>query len=247
MMENVKIKWKKEETPTVSTLGFEWARDVKIGQFIMVWEPGVGEIPMSLSSVTGTKSITVKNYGPTSASIVSKSAGDRLFIRGPYGRPFTMVKGKKLLIGGGSGMAALRPIIDSNSYGVVSARTSSELLFSNLFEKGKVYEATDDGSSGVKGTPVDVLRKIDLDFEMIYVCGPEMMMKSVYDYLLGKVDQVEFTLERSMKCGIGLCDSCSVSGYQVCKDGPVFRIDQIGKMEEFGKWKLSYSGLRTRM
>jgi len=246
-MDNVTVISKKKETPTVSTLGFVWDREVRIGQFIMVWEPGVGEVPMSLSSVNKTKSITVKNYGPTSASILSKSEGDTLFIRGPYGRPFTLVKGKKLVVGGGSGMAALRPIIDHNTYGVVSAKTSSELLFVDLFGKDKVYVATDDGTSGVKGTPVDILRKIDLDFDMIYVCGPEMMMKSVYDYLAGKVDKVEFTLERSMKCGIGVCDSCSVSGYQVCKDGPVFSLDQLTGMEEFGKWKLSYSGMRTRL
>ncbi len=72
MMDNVTVIWKKKETPTVSTLGFEWPIEVRIGQFIMVWEPGVGEIPMSLSSVNGTKSITVKNYGPTSASILNR-------------------------------------------------------------------------------------------------------------------------------------------------------------------------------
>ncbi|WP_061950728.1 hypothetical protein [Acidiplasma cupricumulans] len=82
------------------------------------------------------------------------------------------------------------------------------------------------------------------EFDMIYVCGPEIMMKSVYDYLLNKTDRVEFSLERPMKCGIGICDSCSINGIQVCRDGPVFSIKDLKNMDEFGRTRLSFSGKR---
>ena len=79
---------------------------------------------------------------------------------------------------------------------------------------------------------------------MIYVCGPERMLYAVYKNMEGKTENAEFSLERSMKCGIGLCDSCSVDGYEICRDGPTFSMKQVSKMEEFGKTRLDRSGKR---
>lgn len=235
-------------TPTVKTISFEWEREVKPGQFIMVWVPGVGEIPISLSSTDPIKEITVKSYGPASDAITKMQPGSRIFFRGPYGRPFTIVDGPILLIGGGSGMASMKPLINSKTDAIVAARTRSELLFADKVPASGLFAVTDDGSSGLKGYPMDVLAKLDLEkYDMIYVCGPEIMLKKVFDFLREHKVQAEFALERSMKCGIGICDSCSVDGFQLCRDGSIFSMDKISKMAEFGVTKLSESGKRIML
>ncbi len=246
MMINSTVAEKKDETPTVSTITFDWDCEVRPGQFIMVWVPGVGEVPMSVSSTDGTKAITVKEYGPTTQALRRLKAGDRIFFRGPYGNSFTIVDGDILLVGGGSGMASLRPLIRKGAHAVVAARNEKELLFASEFGEGKVYRVTDDGSAGVKGTPVDQLKTMDLEkFNMVYVCGPERMLKSVMDHFKGRRVKAEFSLERIMKCGIGICDSCSIDGFQLCRDGPVFMLQELQTMKEFGVSKLTESGKRV--
>lgn len=236
------------QTPTVVTLFFNWDQKVLPGQFVMVWAPGIGEVPMSLSHTDGEKGITIKSYGPTTEAIIKTKEGEYIFFRGPYGKPFTQSQGKKLMIGGGSGMASLRPLIDKDSYGVISARNKSEILFSSLFDPGKATIMTDDGSAGRKGYPVDALKEMDLGtFDMIYVCGPEVMLNTVFQYVKDMDCSVEFSLERLMKCGIGVCDSCSISGFQLCRDGPVFDLVILKGMEEFGRWKLTESGKRVKV
>ncbi len=235
-------------TPTTVTILFPWDQEVLPGQFIMVWIPGTGEIPISLSHLGAMKGITVKKYGPTSTALTEVREGDRIFFRGPYGNTFRKPSGKKLIIGGGSGMAGLLPLIDENAYGLVSARTSEELLFADRFSEGQVTFATDDGSAGVKGYAVDALRQMDLTkFSHIYVCGPELMLKTIYDYIRDKGIRADFSLERTMKCGVGICDSCSIDGLQLCKDGPVFTETQISLMSEFGHFRLTESGRRVRL
>jgi len=236
------------QTPTVVTLFFKWDQKVLPGQFIMVWAPGVGEVPMSLSHTDGEKGITIKSYGPTTEAIIKTKKDEYIFFRGPYGKPFVQSHGKKLIIGGGSGMASLRPLIDMDSYGVISARNKSEILFPSLFSLGKAVIMTDDGTAGKKGYPVDALKEMDLNkFDMIYVCGPEMMLNTVFQYIRDKGCKAEFSLERLMKCGIGVCDSCSISGFQLCRDGPVFDLNTLNNMEEFGRWKLTESGRRVKI
>ncbi|MEM0155100.1 MAG: dihydroorotate dehydrogenase electron transfer subunit [Thermoplasmataceae archaeon] len=234
-----------QNTPTVRSIGFKWDCKVLPGQFIMVWIPGIGEIPISLSSTGNLKEITVKSYGPASDALTKLETGSRIFFRGPYGRPFTLVKGKTLLIGGGSGMASLKPLINERSYAIVSARTRDELLFSDKIHEGNLHLVTDDGSIGIKGTPLNALEKLNLtEFEMIYVCGPEIMLKKIFDSLRGKKVRAEFAMERTMKCGIGVCDSCSIDGLQLCRDGSIFSMEEVMEMEEFGRTKLSESGRR---
>lgn len=246
MMTFTTITEKIDNTPTVSTLKFRWDKQVEPGQFVMIWIPGVGEIPMSLSSTGEEKAVTVKEYGETSRALRTLGKGDRLFLRGPYGNTFTETTGRILLVGGGSGMASLRPLISEKADGVVSARSADELLFPGEFRGGRVFRVTDDGSAGIKGTPVDQLEGMDLSpYSRIYVCGPEKMLKAVMDHLLKRQVSAEFSLERIMKCGIGVCDSCSIDGYQLCRDGPVFSMEQLSGMREFGREKLTVSGKRV--
>lgn len=235
-------------TPTTVTIRFQWDADVLPGQFIMVWLPGIGEIPISLSHTGRKKGITVKKFGPTSQALTELKEGDRIFFRGPYGNTFRKDSGRILVIGGGSGMAGLLPLIDEKSHGLVSARTSEELLFADRFNEGNVTLATDDGSAGIKGFAVDALKQLDLKhYSHLYVCGPELMLKTISDYIAGKGVKADFSLERTMKCGIGICDSCSINGFQLCKDGPVFTEAEIAEMTEFGNSRLTESGRRVRL
>lgn len=235
-----------DDTPSVSTIKFNWDTEVKPGQFIMIWVPGVGEVPMSLSSTCDPKSVTVKAYGKTSTAIRNLGKGDRIFFRGPYGNAFTLTDGDILLIGGGSGMASLIPLFREGAHAVISARTEKELLFDDWFASDHKFLVTDDGSAGTRGTPVDQLKKMDLSrYEMIYVCGPELMLKSVMDFLSPLKLKAEFSLERIMKCGIGICDSCSIDGKQLCRDGPVFSLEEVSEMKEFGVTRLTESGKRV--
>ena len=247
-MMNSVVKEVEQVTPTTVTIRFPWDEEVLPGQFIMVWIPGTGEIPISLSHLGPMKGITVKKYGPTSTILTEVGEGERIFFRGPYGNTFRKASGPKLIIGGGSGMAGLLPLIDEKAKGLVSARTSQELLFADRFRVGHVTLATDGGSAGVKGYAVDALKQMDLSgFSHIYVCGPELMLKSIYDYIREKGIKADFSLERTMKCGVGICDSCSIDGLQLCKDGPVFTETQISTMSEFGKYRLTESGKRVRL
>lgn len=247
-MKNSVVEQVVNVTPTVVTIRFRWEEKVLPGQFIMVWLPGVGEIPISLSHVEDLKGITVKRYGRTSTALTEMKVGDRIFFRGPYGNTFRKAKGKSLIVGGGSGMAGLLPLIDGNAYGVVSARTSEELLFADKFPKDRLILVTDDGSSGIKGFAVDGLKNLDLsEFSMVYACGPELMLKSVFDHIRGTGIDADFSMERMMKCGIGICDSCSIDGYQLCTDGPVLPLKMVSTLEEFGSQRLTESGRRVRI
>ena len=248
MINRLKIIKKVRETPTVFSLYFHWDAEVLPGQFVMVWVPGYSEVPMTVTSREDEKCITVKVYGKTTERLGNMGEGEFLYLRGPYGKPFSSSRGKKLLIGGGSGMASLRSLIDEDSTGIIASKTSDEILFEKDFKPGMAICVTEDGSRGMKGLAPDAINNLDLtQFDTIYVCGPEMMMKAIFDMLRGKELNVEFSFERSMKCGIGLCDSCSVDGFQVCRDGPTFHIKEVENMAEFGKTRLASSGKRIYM
>ena len=248
MMEHIGITRKVTNTPTVVSLYFKWDVTVLPGQFVMVWVPDYGEVPMSLSQTGDVKCITVKAYGDSTRKLIQTKVGDEIFLRGPYGKPFSTTHGNKLLIGGGSGMASLRPLIDRDATGIIASRTFDELLFSEEFEEKKRIEVTEDGKKGIKGIVLDGIDTVNPeDYAMIYVCGPEKMLKAVYDKIKNLKVNAEFSMERSMKCGIGLCDSCSVNGFQVCTDGPVFNMKQISEMTEFGTTRLLASGKRVKI
>ncbi len=247
-MINSTIVEKIRETPSTITFRFYWEENVLPGQFIMIWVPGYGEIPMSLSFTGKKKGITVKAYGVPSRKLQELEPGDRIFFMGPYGKPFTESHGKRLLIGSGSGMASLLPLVNQDSTVIVSARNREELLYIGKMQAERVVTITDDGSSGFKGLPHEYLASMDLSvFQRLYVCGPEVMMFKLLPLLMKAGVKAEFSLERSMKCGIGICDSCSIDGFQLCTEGPVVSIEKLSGLNEFGKWKLDHSGKRIEV
>ena len=259
----VKVLRVKEETPTIKSLFFkdDYCLKAKPGQFIMVWLPGVDEIPMSISRV-GLKngvSITVKLVGEATKKLHSMVRGDIFGVRGPYGNSFKIFRGKVLVVGGGVGMAPLLPLIQRLKAAggkptvIVGAKTGEELLFFREIRKivgGKnVLAVTEDGSIGVKGLASEVLENLlrkDSGYKQIYACGPEPMLKKVLDLALKYEVQAQLSLERYIKCGVGLCGSCMVNGFRVCRDGPVFTSEVLAGVREFGVLRRESSGRIVR-
>jgi dihydroorotate dehydrogenase electron transfer subunit len=206
------------ECSDVKTFFLDNMFNAQPGQFAMLWIPGVGEKPMSFSYKNG---FTVKKVGKFTKAMHHLSEGDKIGVRGPYGTSFSLNDGKIEIIGGGTGLAPLRFLAESLSCELrvlLGFKNKNEIFFEEEFKKyGEVVLSTDDGSCGKKGAITDY---VTLHFDYYYVCGPEMMMKRCSEMLPSK--KVEYSLERYMKCGIGLCGSCEVGGYLVCKDGPVF-------------------------
>ncbi|WP_295721785.1 dihydroorotate dehydrogenase electron transfer subunit [uncultured Methanobrevibacter sp.] len=255
----LKIKRIVEETPTIKSFYFDWNMEENFpspGQFLMIWNFN-DEKPMSISSFdldNNEISITVKNIGPFTDEVHSLNSGDYLGLRGPYGHGFNVPKGKKILaIGGGVGMAPIAAftdcaIEDNNVDVVCAAVTKNELLFEDrLIKSGaNVYNVTDDGSSGYKGFATN--RTIDLiesnTYDFAVVCGPEIMMKPIYDILEENNISSEYSLERYMKCAIGICGQCCVdkTGWRICKEGPVFNDEDLKLISEFANYRRAPTG-----
>jgi dihydroorotate dehydrogenase electron transfer subunit len=229
----------------------------KPGQFVMVWAPGYDEMPMSLSGYdkTGLSSITVKPWGPGTNDLIQMKPGASIGVRGPYGVPFTVEKCNPLLIGGGTGLAPLLPLarelVDAGAKVtmIIGGKNKSELLFERRARrtiKGEnLHVTTDDGSAGTKGFPTDIAEEIMVSksIDRVYTCGPEVMMRKTFDAALKLGVEVEASLERGMKCGFGICGSCTVGPYILCRDGPVLKTEVLSAVsDEFGLLQRDHSG-----
>lgn len=239
-----------DETPTIRTIRFDHPFTIRPGQFCMVWVPGVDEVPMGFSS---PDTITVQRVGEATAALTSFSVGDTFGIRGPFGNGFSP-EGRVLAIAGGVGVAPLLPLAEAGVVAtfILGARTAAELTFATpLAACADLRIATDDGTAGYHGFVTGIIdEEIDLrSYDTICVCGPEMMMKGILDRLIaaGIAGRGQFSLHRYMKCGVGVCGSCSIdpAGLRVCKDGPVFTGDQILD-SEFGVYSRDASGRRKK-
>jgi dihydroorotate dehydrogenase electron transfer subunit len=242
------------ETPTVKTLVFKdsLSYSAKPGQFLMIWIPRVEELPMSvmINSKEGYAAVTIRKFGFGSTALFDRKKGDLIGLRGPYGNKFTIRKNYKkiLMIGGGTGLV---PLLRLASYTnkkkikstiVMGARTRQEVFFEKLTRKiidetgSLLVVCTDDGSYGIKGSTVSVMSKLVRDdtFDCVYTCGPELMMKRVVELSNQNSLPVQASLERYMKCGIGICGSCCLDSSLVCQDGTVFNEKQLSTMLDFG-------------
>lgn len=220
--------------------------DAKPGQFCMLWIPAVNEKPMSLSGIDGNVQITVKKIGKFTQNLFMLDKGDTIGFRGPYGHGFDLVAGKTCLVGGGCGIAPLRPLMKRLKGDVVlSSRDVESLLFENEFSSNgfNVYVSTDDGSKGDKGYAHETFSKLieKNNYACVYSCGPEPMMAQIMKICNETNIPAQLSLERYMKCGVGICGSCSLSGLRVCKEGPVFDAVTLSKTE-FGRWGRDSTG-----
>ncbi len=248
------------ESPSVKTfiMPDKLCTKAKPGQFIMLWIPGIDEIPLSIQNVeNGLVTVAVKAVGDATRHMHNLEAGATVGMRGPFGTSFTQSRGRVLLIGGGTGTAPLlflakqlREKTEKLAF-VTGAKTKNELLFLNelngVCSEKSLITTTDDGTYGLQCMVTEPLTKL-LDhekFDMIYTCGPEVMVKKIFELTEHRKLPLEASLERLMRCGIGLCGSCVVGKYRVCRDGPVFTAAQLREIkDELGISRIGFDGSR---
>lgn len=230
------------------------------GQCAMVCVPGVSEGMFSITSSPTNKEFmefSIKKCGSLTDQLHSLQVGDMVTVRGPYGNNFpveTEFKGKNLLfIAGGIGLAPLRSVINycidnRENYGRIDvlygSRSADDLVKLKEIQEVwqnvpnmNVYLTIDreqEGWDGHVGFVPAYLKEIGFSTDCIGItCGPPIMIKFVLQGLkeLGFTDeQIYTTLELRMKCGVGKCGRCNIGSKFVCKDGPVFRFDQIDEL-----------------
>lgn len=226
------------------------------GQFNMLYQFGVGEIPISMSgdpSEKGTYVHTIREVGAVSGALATAAIGSTVGLRGPFGRgwPLPAPEGWDIvMVAGGLGLAPLRPAIydllaHRERYGRIlvlfGSRNSEGLLYRKELERwneslGIEVELTvDHASSGWSGNvgvvPALIPRaRLRPKKTIALVCGPEVMMRFAVKALESSgVDSncIFVSMERNMKCAVGLCGHCQFGPTFVCKDGPVLRFDLI--------------------
>ena len=234
----------------------------KPGQCAMVSVPGVGEAMFSITSSPTNKEyqeFSIKKCGVLTDYLHDLQVGDEIAVRGPYGNNFpvdTELKGKDLLfVAGGIGLAPLRSVINyvldnRDDYGKVDilygSRSADDLVqlkeIQEVWMKAKdvnVYLTIDrpqEGWDGHVGFVPAYLKELELSADKtVLVCGPPIMIKFVLAALteMGySKTQAYTTLELRMKCGVGKCGRCNIGSKYVCKDGPVFRCDEVDELPD---------------
>ena len=239
-----KVKKVIEENYRVKTIEIDHKLDCLPGQFLMVWMPGFGERPMSIGN-NDPMTISVANVGKVSTEIVKLKEGDMISYRGPFGNPFTIPKNAKkiLCIGGGYGVVPMYFLakkakeIGVEALAVIGARSEKDVVWEKqLFMVcSGVHVTTDDGSKGKKGTVMVEAEELVDGVDAVYACGPEKMMEAVAKLCREKEKFCEVSIEKLMKCGVGVCGSCAIDGKLCCMDGPVFTGEEALAMKEFGR------------
>ncbi len=260
------IKSIKIETPDTKTYRvifkdkiFARHFNYKPGQFIQVSILGIGECPISIaSSPTQGRFLefTVRAAGRLTRLIHQLNAGDRIYIRGPYGNPFPLNRAKNkdlYFIAGGIGLPPLRGVIVSAlkkraNFGKIrilyGAKTPDELCFRDELDSWNrapdtevllTVDKPDKNWKGNVGVVTTLWNKTNMNNSsgIAFVCGPPIMFKFVVDKLLAsgfKDKNIYLTLERYMKCGIGKCGHCNIGEKFVCTDGPVFDYHSIKEL-----------------
>ena len=229
------------------------------GQFTMLQAFGVGEVPISISGDPGDPRVlqhTVRDVGGVTAAIVRARAGDVLGVRGPYGAGWQVrdgAGGDVVVVAGGIGLAPLRPALLELLAGrvryrrvvlVYGARSPAEVLYpaelASWAERSDIDVAVTvdhapTGYQGRVGLVTEPLARVGLDPErtLALVCGPEVMIRHVADDLvrLGVPPaRVRLSMERNMRCGVGLCGHCQLRELFLCVDGPVVGLDRAAPL-----------------
>lgn len=229
------------------------------GQFTMLYAFGIGEVPISISgdpAVTGTLQHTIRDVGAVSHALAEAEPGTVLGVRGPFGTGWEVQDGRGgdvVFIAGGIGLAPLRPAIlevcaAREDYGRVlllyGARTPEDILYAeDLRQWAGVHDidvsvTVDMGQHAWSGRVGLVTRFIpraafDPDHTLALVCGPEVMMRHAAAGLLDRgvpPRGLRLSMERNMKCGVGLCGHCQLRELFICLDGPVLSYDRLAPL-----------------
>ena len=225
------------------------------GQFTMLGAFGVGEVPISISggAAGGPLEQTIRDLGGVTHSLATAAEGDVLSVRGPYGAGWDVSDGAGrdiVIVAGGIGLAPLRSVVlevlaGRESYRRVvllyGARAPGERLYpgelaewaaSGVIDVAVTVDSADPGWRGRVGLVTTLIPEASFDPEraLALVCGPEVMMRFVASALVDAglpAGQIRVSMERNMKCGIGLCGHCQLREFFICTDGPVFGYDKI--------------------
>lgn len=226
------------------------------GQFVMLYAFGIGEIPISVSSLLYPDAQfvqTIQDVGKISKHICQLNVGDQLGVRGPYGNtwPIADARGKDVVIvAGGVGIAPLRPVIEEivanrEAYGEVNifygARNPRTLIFHQDLISWQAdptidfHITVDHSYKNWRGNVGVVTRLIDhakfkSENTRAFVCGPEVMMRLTSMALIDagmSEEDIHVSMERNMKCGFGHCGHCQYGPYFICKDGAVFNYGEV--------------------
>jgi NAD(P)H-flavin reductase len=226
------------------------------GQFNMLYVFGVGEAAISLSGDPSDSSAvvhTVRNAGRITAALAQAPPGQTIGVRGPYGRgwPVELAKGRDIvLMAGGLGLPPLRPVLYEllsrrSLYGrievIYGARTPKDLVYYDQVQRWRQrsdlrFQVTVDAADRTWYGDVGLVtaRIPDVRFEagntIAFLCGPEIMMKYAARDLEARGvarSSIWLSMERNMKCAVGICGHCQFGPEFVCRDGPVFRYDVV--------------------
>jgi len=251
--EIVRIEEIWDETRTIRTFVLDAeVEGAEPGQFVMLWLPGVDEKPIAIAR-PAPLTVTVSRVGPFSTTLHRRQVGDQVGWRGPYGKGFTLDEEREaLLVAGGYGAAPLyfaaeRAVARGIPTSVaIGARKALNLLYVERFEAldVEVLISTDDGSMGERGYVTDVVARRMAEGRrlMIYACGPEQMLVALHRLCLEHEVPGQFSLERYMKCGFGICGQCALDDLLVCQDGPVFTVEELDGLRDFGSVHRSATG-----
>jgi 2-polyprenylphenol hydroxylase and related flavodoxin oxidoreductases len=229
-------------TPTITLLELELLKNAlapaDAGQFVMVYLPSVGEVPLSVYFQTkNTLKFIVEDFGGVSSEMVRLKRGVRVGVRGPYGKGFTKKANTKyLLVAGGSGAPPLLNFLrqvsllpETECVYLLGAKSVNELfLLDEPLESGaRVFVSTDDGTRGFKGFVTQLARSIleREKFDALYACGPEQMLLECFRIARQFGVTYEGSFVRDVRCAVGACTLCvfEKTGKLLCTDGPVFR------------------------
>ncbi|MGB8060499.1 MAG: FAD/NAD(P)-binding protein [Candidatus Sulfotelmatobacter sp.] len=231
------------------------------GQFSMLWVYGAGELPISISGDPGKQDhlvYTVRSVGKATNALVSQKTRAGIGVRGPFGTgwPVDAACGKDvILVAGGIGLAPLRPVVyhvlaNRKDYGrlvvLYGARSPRDLLYRKELaawakqRDTQVLITVDYGGLSWRNhvgvvTTLFKFARLRPSRSLAMLCGPEIMMRFVVRDLEAQGlsrDDIYLSMERNMKCAVGLCGHCQYGPYFICKDGPVFRYEQIRALLE---------------
>ena len=225
------------------------AQTAVAGQFVSVYCKDKTKLlprPISICQIDKEKGrlrIVYRVVGGGTEEMSSYSAGDDISLIGPLGNGFMQREGKKaILIGGGIGIPPMvglaEALKDKAEVSVVAGYRDELFLTKELENAGKLYVATEDGSTGTKGTVIDAIKEQAVGGDVIYACGPTPMLKAIKEYALANNIECQLSLEERMACGIGACLACvcqskdkdahsNVNNKRICKDGPVFLAEEV--------------------
>lgn len=218
------------------------------GQFTMLYAPGIGEVPVSISGAGGGQALlqTIRAVGAVTRALCAATPGQFIGVRGPYGTSWDLASaagGDLLVVAGGIGLAplrgALRAALDRRGryrriVVLIGARSPEELVFGGELDfwrdaGAEVHVTVDRAQAGWTGhvgvvTQLIDPAEIDPTRSTALVCGPEVMMRLTARDLLARgvpAGRIRVSLERNMRCGVAECGHCQLGPLLLCRDGPV--------------------------